>query len=274
MLISTSNKMSTTFCVSTFKNSIVRGCFRIFHSEAVEQKLMMAFDASYIVFDFGGCTISHADGSLVETPKYYIKPARSHFFYYNKPKDSNFIVVRLSPTGFNDLTRKHARAFMHSFYSLENIFDKQELAKLYAQLAEDTDIDRNAKAISNMLEKSFSDSISASPIQSILDEIIESNGILDLKQIESKFPYSKSTLNRYFKKYVGMPMALYSRLVKFSAIIRCLKTTDLLQEVIQKFKFYDQSHLHKDFKKFANISPQEYRGPNHKLLQVVLSEES
>jgi len=63
-----------------------------------------------------------------------------------------------------------------------------------------------------------------------------------------------------FKKYVGYSPKELIRFLRFKDVINHLlthKDTDLF-EVIEKYGYYDQSHLGKDFKHFLGTTPQQF----------------
>jgi len=231
--------------------------------------MFFGYHKSYIVFDYGGAKITRADQSVIKSPKIYIKPPRAHHFGLCKPKNSSFITFLLQPTAFQIITGLDAYSNRFNFHSLHDCFTEEELWSFYhwCEHQDDAETIHNQK-FEICKEKLAREWNQQTPIDDIIAFIIKNKGLVKIEDILCKYPFSLSTLNRYAKKYIGMTIGLYIRLVKFTEFLRLIDVKDTnINDLVYDFGYFDQSHLVKDFKRFAGITPSEYCGPSHKLLQ-------
>lgn len=82
-------------------------------------------------------------------------------------------------------------------------------------------------------------------------------GTLSIEELTQIMRLSKRALEYHFREQVGLSPKLYSRITRFNALfhrVRNDQTSDW-QELLFKYKYFDQAHLIKEFKCFAGNSP-------------------
>lgn len=67
-------------------------------------------------------------------------------------------------------------------------------------------------------------------------------------------------VQRSFRESIGISPKFYARMVRFESLHNSLITSEKIDwfDIINKYEFYDQSHLTKEFQFFTNHSPQEF----------------
>ena len=264
---------NTPFTMSQkiIENSIIESITKVQYNIDIQNEQMFGFTNSYIVFDYGGCAIIEHDGNKIKSPRIYLKPARWYYFNYAKKKDTSYVVLRLNPCSFYTITGLNAYENMFNYISLSDYLPNIVLEDLYAHLNSLETADEIAEYILTSLNNYMERWKKRTPVSHIIEDIFKNKGMIRVEDILERYPYSMSTLNRYFKKYVGMTIGLYIRLVKFNVLITGLYSNDIhLQDIIAQYNFYDQTHLTKDFKKFSGITPAQYKGPNFEILHKAL----
>jgi AraC-like DNA-binding protein len=96
--------------------------------------------------------------------------------------------------------------------------------------------------------------------QNAVNLIRQYDGMVSIEQLSNYFNISRRGLSKQFYEKVGISPKYYSRTVRFSAVQRYLMThpkTSWL-DITHKFKYFDQSHLIKDFYNFTGSSPLDY----------------
>jgi len=81
------------------------------------------------------------------------------------------------------------------------------------------------------------------------------------KEIAKYFHISLRQLERIFKKEVGIPIKLYTRIVRFQQVIAAIKNTPekSLLELAFDYGYYDHAHLHNEIKAFSGKLPSAFR---------------
>ena len=80
------------------------------------------------------------------------------------------------------------------------------------------------------------------------------------EELSSRFYMHPNQLIRQFKKKTGITPGRYVTLKKMETAKRMLEDTDLrIVEIMEKIGQSDMSRFSKQFKKFYNQSPREYR---------------
>ncbi|NJB69611.1 transcriptional regulator GlxA family with amidase domain [Saonia flava] len=123
-------------------------------------------------------------------------------------------------------------------------------------------------------------------IDNICDKFIELESFIlahvQLDQVDSRLPYAINTLKskqavsidqlseslcitnrslqKIFKKYVGMSPIHFKKIVRFNRAANLLlsSSADSLTNITYECGYYDQAHFIKDFRKFGGISPSEF----------------
>lgn len=265
-------KQPFTIYKKDIKHLFVKNCAVVYCNTDVKQE-MFAFDTSYIVFHYGKYSINEAKKGRFTPPKMYIKSARTTCLTLSSKANSSYVVLGLQPDTFYQITKRSASKNMQEYLPLGTFINEQLTEAMYKAIAKEQSPEKVVALFDFYTEKYFKNWQEPITIKNAL-QIINQNLTNDntLNEVLTKTPYSVSTLNRYFKKYIGTTVGEYIRLVKFNTLINYLLRDDInLKDLTNIYGFYDQSHLKKDFKKFAGITPSKYKGPNYELLHKVFT---
>jgi len=83
---------------------------------------------------------------------------------------------------------------------------------------------------------------------------------LKLNQIAGHFNLSPNYVSEYFKNHTGQSLQEYINAYRYKIIETRLRFTDMrISEIVFELGLSDASHLNRLFKKFAGISPSEYK---------------
>jgi AraC-like DNA-binding protein len=91
-------------------------------------------------------------------------------------------------------------------------------------------------------------------------EIAQRHGALSIRALSNQISVSQNHLGTQFKRLVGIPPKEVARFYRFSHVLQLIdsaQSVDLTQ-ITHQSRFYDQSHLNKDFVAFTGHSPSEY----------------
>jgi AraC-like DNA-binding protein len=87
--------------------------------------------------------------------------------------------------------------------------------------------------------------------------IVKNKGNVDLKDLAYQANLSIRAFERNFEQHIGVPPKVYSRLVRFNyALSYKMRNPNASWSVISnRYNYFDQAHLIKDFKEFAGTTP-------------------
>lgn len=85
-------------------------------------------------------------------------------------------------------------------------------------------------------------------------------GNISLRELEETTFTTKRTLERHFLEQVGLHPKSFSRLVRFSSMIRYIESNLNVkwQQLAEVFGYYDHSHLIHEFKILTGVSPHHF----------------
>ena len=90
--------------------------------------------------------------------------------------------------------------------------------------------------------------------------IVNSGGIISVKELSQNVYYSERHLSRIFGEYMGVNIKSFSRLVRVNKAIHLLqKPRYSITQAYLQTGYYDMPHFIHDFKSICGITPQEYR---------------
>lgn len=88
----------------------------------------------------------------------------------------------------------------------------------------------------------------------------QSKGTMPIRQLCSELGMSETSLRNAFREYVGVSPKTFSRIVKINLILKELQTSDTpdWQDLAYRFRFFDQTHFIKDFKRCCHYTPRQW----------------
>ncbi|MEP0262419.1 helix-turn-helix domain-containing protein [Dokdonia sp.] len=89
--------------------------------------------------------------------------------------------------------------------------------------------------------------------------MIESQGKLGLTEMRKQVDISERSLERFFKRHIGLSPKRYYRILRFSNVFNLVQEKGFKwSDVVYLGGFYDQSHFIKNFKEFTGEEPSNY----------------
>lgn len=101
---------------------------------------------------------------------------------------------------------------------------------------------------------------SAGLTEYLVDKIIQSQGIIPLKNILSDLRLNPRYIERHFNEYVGTGAKELSKIIRFNFTVNYLikHPTASAVELCEIGNFYDTSHLIREFNKYTGFSPRRF----------------
>lgn len=169
-------------------------------------------------------------------------------------------IIQFKANGFNKLFRLPVAEFVNKLYYLDDVFGK-EARNLNEELMYAKDIHQMAFCADKFLlkfiniQKSYINLYDG--ITFISNELFTDSPLLSIEQYASKANMSVRNFGRRFTEQTGVSPKLYCRLLRFNnAVNTKLKNPQTnWTSIAYKCGYYDQMHMIKDFKEFANVNP-------------------
>src|SRR5690606_33264316 len=90
---------------------------------------------------------------------------------------------------------------------------------------------------------------------------MENNNIFSVTQLRENNFITKKTFERYFLNFIGVTPKQYANICRFNNVrtyLDSLQTEVDWHNIVVNFGYYDQSHLIREFKRYAGKTPSEY----------------
>lgn len=101
------------------------------------------------------------------------------------------------------------------------------------------------------------------------EQIYKTKGITFVSEISLVSHWSSRQINRYFNKWLGLPMKTYCDVIRFHSSFESLKAGKLFPEEGS----YDQSHFIKLIKKYSHLTPKKLaQNKNDRFIQLSSTE--
>ncbi len=174
-------------------------------------------------------------------------------------------LIQFKANGFGKLFRLPAAEFVNKLYHLNEVFGNEagrlnealQNADGIQQMADLTDAFLLRFLVRQKRSENFHDGITF-----VANELFSNSRLLSIEQYAAKAAMSVRNFGRRFTEQTGVSPKFYCRLLRFNnAITEKLKHPQQnWTSVAYECGYYDQMHLIKDFKEFANASPSDFFG--------------
>ncbi|MDR5590294.1 helix-turn-helix transcriptional regulator [Christiangramia sp. SM2212] len=106
-----------------------------------------------------------------------------------------------------------------------------------------------------------------------LRRILESQGVIEIREIIEKEEISERHFRRKFQEIIGMPPKYYCKVIQITSVFQLLQqkeTSENLTQVALDCGYFDQSHFIKDFKKYIGLSPNNFLNSEYSFISTYL----
>ncbi|WP_282044088.1 helix-turn-helix domain-containing protein [Winogradskyella flava] len=181
----------------------------------------------------------------VEMPSKFVIPTTMHYlaikiqpwatsFFFNNGRTS---ILDLSKTSYSNVEALH-----------NSIFNSSTL-------------EEKVKQIENFfLDKALPHPKTYEISKAICNYIYEKQGLIKIKTLLDKFPYSRQKLNQIFFEQTKNSIKEFSVYTRLRAIMsyRMEHPEESLTSITYKFGYFDQSHFIKDMKRVTGVTPSDF----------------
>jgi AraC-like DNA-binding protein len=199
----------------------------------------------------------------LEVKRAWISGLQKQAIVYKNNTDSTIISVRFTTGGFFCLTRIPVTAIDHVGIAAEDVLGNS-FRRLYEQIINAPSIPLMFTAIENyFLQYSPEASVEYDVVQ-----FVEKNIDKPIDWLIHKCGYSQKHVIHLLKKHTGFSPKYLQRLHRFQRVVKEVQSHQEKVDwfsVVQRYGYYDQAHLIKDFSHFSGISPSDYVLSQHSI---------
>lgn len=122
---------------------------------------------------------------------------------------------------------------------------------------EDEDEIQKVKKLDKVFEKQIVDIKINQNILSAIDLIKQYQGNIQINELEKQLNLSSRQIERLFQNFVGYSPKKFCNITRFFTLFKEVIKTNISNYSLKAYDYgyCDQSHLNKEFKKFANFTP-------------------
>ncbi|GEO09241.1 helix-turn-helix domain-containing protein [Segetibacter aerophilus] len=164
--------------------------------------------------------------------------------------------VGFKPGGLHQLIKVPMNELVDSSCSASDIIGPEADAVL-EQLRNTTGWQQMVIILEKFLLEKLNRSRQAEPFDSAISALLAKNGNIPIEKVAATACLSLKQFERKCKERVGIPPKLFARLIRFSSAYRLRETNPQISwtSICYECGYFDQMHLIKDFKEFANVTP-------------------
>lgn len=237
----------------------------VFNSlENIENVLFLPDGGNFLIFNRGVKANSKLIGcdESFEVPEGYsfnfktnrVKQVFLEHEYHHDDVQFPIIVVELLPIGFYKLFNIDMSL---SEFNYEEI-PKEIVERYFSQLYKNSDIDEEFSYLnSSLIELANSHDNKRLPIEDVVDKIYNDYQLeVSVEDLLDEFGYSRSTMERNFKKMIGLTPKNFIFISKFSkTFLQYIDEKRTLRDM--QYLYSDSSHMNAVFQKFLGVAPSE-----------------
>ena len=174
-------------------------------------------------------------------------------------RDAGMIGIRFQPSGMAPFLSTSMNSITDARVSAENLFDG--IDQLVDEVLEASNDAQRIAACNRYLFRSIDLAGENSSVRRALKKITTSRGAITVESLATLMGSSRRSVELAFQKQVGVSPKMYCRIARFRHLFEVLTEDGLNLDWVQislDSGFFDQSHLIRDFRRFAGDTPTSF----------------
>lgn len=183
------------------------------------------------------------------------------------------LMVFFNPLGMYQLFGNDMSLLTNHSLNLEDFLGKVCAKNLIKDLKSINDNEHQVKVLNDFFLQSSPIKKDLTCIKSALNYIHNKNGATSISEILDYCSCQRKTLERQFKKMIGISPKVYSHIYQFKCLFIFLRENPSItwSQLSQKFGYFDQSHMSRYVKEYLNVSPNNIVKLDMDLISYLLS---
>lgn len=217
-----------------------------------------------IVINLRDATLRIYDPSNLITPRCFIGPVLSgpHSRYYviDTSQQSSLIGIQFRPGGAYPLIGDSPEQLHNRQVALEDLWGKSA-TELQTRLMDAPTHEMRFRILEDALLNRLKRTLVPHPAVALGVSVFTNyHGASSIAIVAERAGLSSRRFIELFRREVGLPPKIFCRILRFQHAIRSLSASAIpdFARVAYECGYYDQSHLIRDFKTFADLTPTAY----------------
>jgi len=166
------------------------------------------------------------------------------------------VLVFFKPTGMHRLFRNDLSELTNTSKTLAEFLGQEEADLLWKNLTEHSDNQKQIEVLNNFFTKRIPTKEKEDRLEKVLDYIHAMNEGISIADIEQNSPYSRKTLERYFKKMIGLSPKVYIQIYRFKCLVNFLQANPGITwvQLANQTGYYDQAHMSRYVREYLQVS--------------------
>lgn len=167
------------------------------------------------------------------------------------------LLVFFHPLGMYQLFGKDMATLTDKSLPLSRVVGARACEKLVSRLYENQDTDYQVNVLNEFFGGLTPVGRNAQKLERVLDFIHEKKGNVTIPELETNGYYHRKTLERHFRKMIGLAPKEYARIYRFKCLIHLIQSESELtwSQLAEKAGYYDLSHLSRYVNDYLEVSP-------------------
>lgn len=208
-----------------------------------------------LILNFGARFLQHIDDTTLLQPHTFVAGQLTRPLFITPTGPVQLIGIRFHPGGTTPFIRLPMYQLTDQVVEL-GAFARDFESLLLANIAELPILTDKVMALERVLTKLLLERTPDSKALQIAARIVESNGMIPIDTLALDAGISSRQLERRFLGEIGVGPKLLSRILRFQQVFRAFDANKTSWPLVAlDCGYYDQAHLIKDFRQFAQQSP-------------------
>lgn len=173
-----------------------------------------------------------------------------------------FVMVILHATGASHLLRDTLKGFVNEVHTLEDVGIYAPFAELQERLWDQHESAAAAALVQRYLLRYFLQRQPHTPhdFTPVIHHMIRTSGMASVKELSVKFNCSDRWLEKQCTEQTGMTPKSWLNIIRFRSMVNNLMrhSSQNWMDAVERFGYYDQSHMIHQFQRFAGLTPAQY----------------
>ena len=178
--------------------------------------------------------------------------------------------ISFSPTGFYPVIKEPLSKFANNIVLIDQIIPAFKI--ITEKMAEIESSQQRIAIIEEMLINIIDFKLLPDKnYDSLINDFLTHGDALNIKDYCKNHFYNQRTVERFFKKYIGITPKAFLMNTKFQKSIKSLRmgNVDSMAQIGYEFNYYDQTHFINSFKSFMGKTPAKQLKENDLILDIL-----